>query len=310
MIFKDYYKILGVKSNSTPEELKKAYRKMAMLYHPDRNPGNARAEEKFKEIAEAYEVLSDIEKRQSFDNLRDFGSSQKKKYYSTDDFTSDFEPSYNKKYSQVDPDKLWEEFFKDYNFKNIKFSDFFKNFFSGRNRNKGKDRTARLTISLKEAYLGSKRIITLDGEKFRLTIKPGIEDEQMLKINGKGYFTSAIDGENGDLYLRIKIEKDSRFNRKGDDIYSEKNIDIYKVLLGGEEIINTLDERIKINIPHGISYGKVLRLKGLGFPNYNNPNKKGNFFVKIKYSIPKTLSTNEKEMLEKLYQMNKKKIKK
>jgi len=310
MIFKDYYKILGVKTDATPQELKKAYRKLAMLYHPDRNPANERAEEKFKEIAEAYEVLSDIEKRKSFDNLRNFGSSQKKKYYSTDDFSSDFEPSYRKKHSRVDPDKLWEEFFKDYNFKNIKFSDFFKNFFSGTNKNKGKDRTARLTISLKEAFLGSKRIITLDGEKFRLKIKPGIEDEQMLKINGKGYTASSIDGENGDLYLRIKIKKDSRFNRKGNDIYTEKYIDIYKVLLGGEEIINTLDGKIKIAIPQGISYGKVLRLRNLGFPNYNNPNKKGSLFVKIKYSIPKSLSENEKEMLEKLYQMNKKRINK
>ncbi len=312
MIFKDYYKILGVKANASLDEIKKAYRKLAMLYHPDKNQGDRKAEEKFKEIAEAYDVLSDRDKRQKFDNLRNYGTSSNRKttYHSASDFSSNFEPSYRKRYSHEDPDKLWEEFFRDYNLKNAKFSDFFKNFFSSKNKSKGKDKTARLTISMKEAFLGSQRIITLGGEKFRLKIKPGIKNDQLLKIKGKGYPAITENGSPGDLYLRIRIKNEPGFERKGDDIYVEKYIDIYKVLLGGEEIIRTLTGNIKIKIPQGISYGKTLRIRNLGFVNYENPNKKGDLLVKIKYSIPKTLSEEEKKLLEKLYTLNKKRIKK
>ncbi|MBN2893656.1 MAG: DnaJ domain-containing protein [Bacteroidales bacterium] len=311
MIFKDYYKILGVSSSSTTDEIKKAYRKLALLYHPDRNPDNKVAEEKFKEIAEAYEVLSDVQKRKEFDNLRTFGSSSKKFYSNTsykDDFDFNFENPYksNSKEKYGDPEKLWEEFKKDYNFKN--FSDFFKNFFSAKRKNKGRDKTAKLTISLAEAFQGSVRILNIDNKKFRLNIKPGIEDDQLLKIPRKGHPAPTLDGSPGDFYLRIKITPDSRFELKGADIYTEKYVDIYNVLLGGKIIIENIVGSFKINIPPGISYGKVLRIKGKGMPLYSNPDKKGDFYIKIKYKIPSDLSSKEKQLLEELYELNKKKL--
>lgn len=311
MIFKDYYKILGVPSDATEEVIKKAYRKLALLYHPDKNPGDKEAEDRFKEIAEAYEVLGDEEKRNEFDNLRTFGNkksnSYKSNYNNFDDFSfdDDFEASYkNKRKSYGDPDKLWEEFLRDYNIKDIKFSDFFNNFFRKKKKNNGLDKTAKLTISLKEAYMGSTRIITVNGDKFRLKIKPGIENEQMLRIKGKGIPSSYPDIPNGDLYLRINIKPIPGFERKGNDIYSEIYVDIYKVLLGGEVVIPNINGKIKIRIPQGIPYGKVLRIKNLGMPIYDKPNQKGNFYIKIKYKIPKDLSTEEKDLLNKLRKMN------
>ncbi len=307
MIFKDYYKILGVKPDATKDEIKKAYRKLAILYHPDKNQGDKAAEEKFKEVAEAYEVLSDDQKRREFDNLRTFGRTRRKTYnYDFDDFN---QPAYKRYYTHDDPSKLWEEFIRDYNLKNFKFSDFFKNFFYNRNKNKGQDRTAKLTITFDEAYHGSTRLIKIDGKKFRLKIKPGIKDEQMLKIKGKGLPPRTPDGEPGDLYLRIKIKPHDKFIRKGDDIYTEIYVDIYKVLLGETEVIESPKGNIKIKIPQGIPYGKKLRIKGLGFPNYENPRQRGDFYVKIKYKIPKTLTEDEKQLLKKLQNINAKKVK-
>lgn len=312
MVFKDYYKILGVAATATADQIKKAYRKLAMTYHPDRNPGDKVAEEKFKEVAEAYEVLGDAEKRKEFDNLKSFGSSKRSSnrtnYNYNFDFDFDFEPSYKYRTKEKygDPQEMWEEFKKDYNFKN--FSDFFKNFFSKRRKGYGRDKTAKLTISLVEAYQGSVRIINIDGEKFRLRIKPGIEDDRLLKIPGKGNPAPTLDGKPGDFYLRIKVTPDQRFERKGNDIYTEKYVDIYKVLLGGSVLVENIVGKFKIKIPQGVSYGKTLRIKGKGFPKYGKPEQKGDFYIKIKYKVPQNLSSKEKEMLEELYDMNKHKL--
>ncbi|MBN2664493.1 MAG: DnaJ domain-containing protein [Bacteroidales bacterium] len=309
MIFKDYYKILGVASDASTDAIKKAYRKLALLYHPDKNPNDKQAEEKFKEIAEAYDVLSDAEKRRDFDNLRTFSSNKSRNFYSNSSYSDfsndDFESSYNKSKNKYgDPDKLWEDFLRDYNLKDIKFSDFFNNFFKKRKKHSGLDKTAKLSITLKEAYLGSTRIITINGSKFRLKIKPGIEHEQMLKIPGKGIPSGYPNEPNGDLYLRINLKPFPGFERKGNDLYTETYIDIYKVLLGGEYVVQGINGKLKIKIPQGIPYGKVLRIRGLGMPLYNNPSDRGDLFIKIKYKIPKNLSSEEKELLSKLQSMN------
>ncbi len=312
MIFKDYYKILGVSQNASADEIKKAYRKLALLYHPDKNPNDKVAEEKFKEIAEAYEVLKDEQKRKEFDNLRSFGQNKTRTNYQSNNTYNDFDfnPSYKKQNKTYEnPDKLWEEFLKDYNLKDFKFSEFFNNFFSNNKRkNAGRDKTARLSIDLKEAYLGSTRIITINGEKFRLKIKPGIKNDQLLKIPGKGMPSGNTGIPAGDLYLRIKIKPHHNFERKNDDLYTETYVDIYTVLLGGDAIIESINGNIKIKIEQGIPYGKILRIKNLGFPNYDNSDKKGDLYIKIKYKIPKTLSSKEKELLNELYSINANKL--
>jgi curved DNA-binding protein len=306
MIFKDYYKILNIKNTASFEEIKKAYRKLALIYHPDKNPNNKNAEEKFKEINEAYKVLSDPIARQKFDSLR---NNKKQNSFYNKNYNTYSEPSYKQKYTHEDPEKLWQEFIKDYNLKNFKFSEFFKHFFSSKQKYKAKDKSAKLTISFDEAYFGSTRIITIDNKKYRLHIKPGIKNNQMIKIKGKGYPAADQKNSPGDLFLRIVILPNPNFKRINDDIYTETYIDIYTVLLGGDTIINSPKGKIKINIPQGIPYGKQLRIKNLGFTNYKNPEKKGDFFVKIKYKIPKNLSSEEKKLLEKLYSLNKNKLK-
>lgn len=305
MIFKDYYKIMGVSADASLDEIKKTYRKLAMLYHPDRNPNDKSSEDKFKEIVEAYDVLSDEEKRREFDNIRSLGrkfsyqsQNNSNNTYSKD---TDFNSRRSSKDIYGDPDIMWNEFKSDYS---EKFSDFFKNFFYKKDKNKGKDKQVKLTIGMDEAYKGSSRILILDNKKYRLRIKPGIQVDQLLKIKGKGLPATSVGEKPGDLYIRIKIKPLEGFVRKGNDIYTEKYIDIYDVMLGSKVMVKNIVGEYKINIPKGIAYGKTLRFRHKGFPSYSNPSKRGDFYVKIKYKVPVNLSQEERELIEKLQKIN------
>jgi len=315
MLFKNYYKILGVEKNATEDEIKKKYRKLAMLFHPDRNQGDAKAGEKFKEIAEAYDVLSDKEKRSEFDNLLGRRNNPKTNNYHS--YTNNFKNPYTSKSNKYKTDdtveKVWNDFKKD--FKTGQFSDFFKTFFDKKKSQntqdtsklfKGKDIMGKITIDLQEAYTGSKRILKVNGEKLGLTVKPGIENDQMLKIKGKGHASKYTYGDPGDLYVRFSVTPHKVFKRKQNDLYMDLNVDIYLIMLGGEQKINTLKGDVNIKILAGTPYGKTVRLKGLGMPIYNTDNSYGDLYVKIKYSIPKNMSQKELDMLKELYKMNKK----
>ena len=326
MIFKDYYKILKVKKNATHEEIKKSYRKLAMLYHPDRNPDDVEtAEEKFKEIAEAYDVIGDEKKKMEYDNM--FGKRQRqssnansyahnKNYYTreayyTPNAKNPFHGSGSKYKTDDTLDDVWADLKKGFN-KN-QFSDFFKNFFD-KNKTKseskifkGEDIMGKITIDLKEAYLGSSRILKVNNEKLRFKIKPGTENDQILKIRGKGHQSSYTYGTPGDLFVRIVVKKHESFKRKGNDLYADTTVDIYTIMLGKKIKINTIKGEINVTIPKGTPLGKTLRLKGLGMPVYNNTTQKGDLYLKINYSIPKTLSNKELSLLKELYKMNKSK---
>ena len=321
MIFKDYYKILNVTKNATAEELKKSYRKLAMLYHPDKNPGDKKSEEKFKEIAEAYDVLSEADKRKDYDNFfgkRQSASNYSKNYTYSNPYTyteTTKNPFYgtSSKYTTDDSiEDVWKDLLKDFN--KSQFSDFFKNFFDKKKTKpeskifKGEDIMGKITINLQEAYNGSKRILKVNNEKLRLTIKPGIENDQILKIKSKGHKSSYTYGKPGDLFVRIAVDQHNSLKRKKNDLYAETSVDIYTILLGKKITINTLTGKISVNIPRGTPFGKSLRLKGMGMPFYNNPTKKGDLFLKIKYSIPQNLSQKELTMLKELYKLNKNKI--
>ncbi len=277
--FKDYYKILGVEKTADEEEIKKTFRKLAKQWHPDKNQGNKQAEEKFKEISEAYEVLSDSEKRRKLDDFFNISQNQNKyTYKSTSTFTEEAnEPE---------------------------FSDFFKQFFKKKTnaRNsflKGADLRGKITISLQEAYNGSIRIISTSDEKIRIKIKPGIASDQIIKIEGKGKPTQ-YGGAPGDLFIRILIQPDLLYIRNGNDLIKKEIIDIYTAILGGEISVQTLKGNIKVKIPPNYKYKRKLRIKDYGMPFYENPLKFGDLYIDLTYDLPQNLSPEEKALLLRL----------
>jgi curved DNA-binding protein len=303
MEFKDYYKIIGVDKNASQDEIKKAYRKLAMKYHPDRNQDNKKAEEKFKQVTEANEVLSDPEKRKKYDSL----GSNWKQYQSQGQGFDDFYSNYGSagggtQYSYSgNLDDL---------FGNISgFSDFFESFFGrsgspggqqSRRSRKGQDFEATLYIPLIEVYNGTTKEISVGGKRVRVRIAPGTKDGKKLRLKGLGN-EGMNGGEKGDLYLTLKIEKDPYFDLDGNNLYYDLYVDLYTAVLGGKKQVITLGGKtINITIPKGTDSGKVLRLKGLGFPTLENRKIYGDLLVRIKVDFPQNLTKEEKELFKKL----------
>ncbi|MBG47857.1 MAG: molecular chaperone DnaJ [Pseudozobellia sp.] len=313
MEYKDYYKILGVEKSATPKDIKKAYRKLAAKYHPDKNAGDKNAEERFKEINEANEVLSDPEKREKYDTL---GANWQAYEQAGGDWRQYANQSRNNGgqtfYYEGDPSEFFDEG------GGSGFSSFFDMFFGGggqqgfggRSRRSqqgfsGGDIQAELPISLLEAYRGSKRTFELNGQKLRITIKPGSYDGQQLKIKGKGQ-PGANGGKSGDLFIVLRVENDPRFQRKGNDLVINKTIDLYTAILGGKIEIPTLTGSVNMSVPKGTQSGKTLRLKGKGMPVYDSKNY-GDLLVQIQVELPKNLSKEEEELYKKLRQISERK---
>lgn len=307
MEYKDYYKILGVDKSASQDEIKKAYRKLAMKYHPDRNPNDKTAEAKFKEITEANEVLSDPEKRKKYDTL----GANWKQYQSTggrgfDDFFTNFGGGSTGQQSYRFSGDLNDIF----GGMGGGFSDFFESFFGG-GRDFGKraqqqsapvDVEANLNVTLEDVYNGSEKQILVDGKKVKIKIQPGTKDGQKLRLRGLGRSKSA-GGEKGDLYLNIHVLKHPFYEIKDNDLYYNLDIDFYTAVLGGKENIRTLDGKtISVKIPEGTDSDTILRLKGLGL---NHNNGKGDLFIKIHINVPKNLSKQEKELFERLKSLRK-----
>ena len=301
MKYKDYYKLLGVDKTATQKEIKKAFRKLAAKYHPDKNPNNKKAEEKFKEINEANEVLSDPNKREKYDALGE--NWQQYEQY------SDGRQGQRGQHGQPDSSYYFEgdpnEFFGR---NGAGFSDFFSQFFgdgasfqagSSRAQFKASDLRAEMEVTLLEAYQGSKRTFDLHGKASRLTIKPGVRNGQKLKLKGKGQ-EGINGGPSGDLYLTINVQPDARFRREGNDLHTELAIDIFTAVLGEKVKVPTMGKEVYLTIPPGVKLHKALRLKGKGMPVYNKPDKFGDLYIKLSVTIPKNLSDEEKELFEQL----------
>jgi len=307
--YKDYYEILGVSRTATADEIKKTYRRLARQCHPDVCKDKD-AENRFKEIGEAYEVLSDPQKRQKYDSL---GAGWKEG-------------------QEFRPPPGWEGFQEEsygapgggfrYSFGEGEggvFSDFFESLFGGEFRaagqfaggRRGQDHEAEITISLKEAYFGVKKSISLHAPEtdrhgrvirkdkiFNISIQPGTTDGTKLRLAGHGGKGAGKAGP-GDLYLRIHVAPDPVFKLDGRDLYTELLLAPWEAALGCKVTAETMDGDVKINIPEGTQNGKKLRLKGKGMPSHGQK-PAGDLYVEIKIAIPEHLSEKERELFNEL----------
>ncbi|WP_234408939.1 J domain-containing protein [Marinilabilia salmonicolor] len=269
MQYKNYYKTLGVSKNATQDEIKKAYRKLAVKYHPDKNPDDKETENKFKEINEAYEVLKDPEKRKKYDQLGSnwkqyenagYGGAQGSGFGGFDWSQFGGQPGSGRSYSfGGDMGDVFGS--------SGGFSDFFNMFFGGMGgagttgfggsrAAKGQDLKADLELSVSEAYHGATRILNVDGRKLRVNIKPGAYMGQELRIKGKGA-PGPGGGQNGDIYLRIKIQSDTEFRIDGRNIIKEVPVDFFTAALGGKVRVNTPGGVVNVTIPKGTQPGRT-----------------------------------------------------
>ena len=292
MEYKDYYKILGVERSAKQDEIKKAYHKLAVKYHPDKNPGDKASEEKFKEISEAYQVLGNEESRRKYDEL---GANWKQ--YENAGFGRGGQG------------------FSSGGFSSTGFSDFFDMFFGGNGGfdlgnmggfgarshyssrpMRGQDLSASIKLTLREAYFGSSRMINIGNSTIKVNIKPGVRDGQTLRIKGKGN-AGTNGGENGDLLMNISIENDPVYQREGDDLVRNLNVDIYTAILGGKIEVDTLKGAVSVPIKPHTQNNSVLRLKGLGMPHYNKEGS-GALLVKVQLALPERFSNKELELIQ------------
>lgn len=333
MEYKDYYKVLGVEKKATQDEIKKAYRKLARKFHPDANPNDKAAEEKFKEIGEAYEVLKDPDKRSKYDQL----GSNWKQYARTGaqgwPGASGTGQGYSYTYSGGD-----------FGFEDLGsgFSDFFETFFgrggderfstifgnvggmgssgtgrgtgtqgkqdskrsfwktAGGTAQKGQDYQYNLTITLREAFFGTQRAINLqkNGKIRTINVKvpKGIKDGGKIRVKGEGGQGSR-GGESGDLYLVVNISKHHLFTRKEDDLYCEIPVNLKEALFGAKIDVPTFEGKVSVTLPPNTQSGKTLRLKGKGMPKIKGT-ESGDLYIKIKIVLPAHLTGEQKKHLE------------
>lgn len=300
MAFIDYYKVLGVEKNATQAEIRKAYRKLAKKYHPDVNKTDSDAKQRFQEVNEANEVLSDPEKRKKYD---EYGEN----WRHADEFEAQRRQyKQNGEYGGFDFGGFGG--FGDFSRSRGNtggFSDFFENLFGGSNFDRqqraskqGHDLQTELTLTLKEAAETHKRILSINGNSIRLTIPAGVSDGQKIRIKGQGG-TAPQGGTRGDLYITFRILPDTQFTRKENDLYTTVPVDVYTLLLGGELIVPTLDGSVRMQIKASTQPDDKLRLRGKGFPIYKNDKQRGDLFVSLKLHLP-ILDEKQKEMLKKI----------
>ncbi|HUS85017.1 MAG: J domain-containing protein [Anaerolineales bacterium] len=300
MEYKDYYKVLGVDRTASSDEIKRVYRKLALKYHPDKNPDDNQSEERFKEINEAYEVLGDSTKRAKYDRLGSSYQAWERTSNQTGSFDwSDWMSGGQGGGVRVDVGDIGDVFGG--------FSDFFSVIFGGmgaqeqgyrtRGRRRGGDIKQPVTITLGEANTGTTRVLTINGKKIEVTIPPGARTGTKVRVSGQG---TAGAQNSGDLFLVINVEPDSRFKRKNDDLYTKVEVDLYTAVLGGEVETPTLSGNVVLTIPSGSQPDQTIRLKGRGLPNLRKNTERGDLYVRLNITLPHDLDPRERELFEKL----------
>ena len=290
---KDYYQVLGLKKGATAEEIKKAYRKLAVKYHPDKNPGNKEAEEKFKGINEAYAVLSDPQKKAQYDQ---FGSAGFQQRFSQEDIFRGFDVGDMFKDAGFGTDDIFSRIFGDAMRRQRGGSGF------GGGPRKGEDFTMEVQVTFRESYDGGEKRVAFmrEGKREELSVKvpAGIESGAKLRISGKGGSGSG-GGSAGDLYLTITVGSDPLYERDGDDIIVAKDVRFTEAALGASLDVPTLEGTKRIKVPAGIQAGTKIRLKGLGFPHLGKTGR-GDLYVRIGLRVPEQLTGPQRALLEEL----------
>ena len=307
MAKKDFYGVLGVTRQASPDELKKAYRKLAMKFHPDKNPGDKSAEDRFKEASEAYDVLSDPKKKQVYDQFGHAGFQGAGGGGGGNPFGGGFGEAGN-----FDPRQ--GEQFQDM------FSDFFGEFFSGEGQGTGGARGSRgfrreargadlrytLTITLEEAATGTEKRINFvrqrggreDAAKLSITVPAGVKTGQRLKLRGEGDGPGGA-GKAGDLYVIVNFQDHALFKRKENDVLMELPVSFVDALLGTQIEVPTLTGKAMLNVPPGTHPGQIFRLKGKGFPDIGGYSP-GDMLIKVVVDVPSSVTEDERQLLEKL----------
>jgi curved DNA-binding protein len=326
MDYKDYYKILGVSKNASEKEIKSAYRKLARKYHPDVNQNNKSAEERFKEINEAYEVLGDAQNRSKYDKL----GANWKQWQQVGGNANDFDwsqwfgngapgagsaggPRVNVRYGA--PEDLGDLFGGS---GGGGFSDFFTSIFGGMGGGGARRRAStsefntaipsnmdiehNLDISLAEAYHGTNRIINKDGRRLQVKIPKGAKTGTKVRVRGEG--NRNYGGQSGDLYLKVKVTPDTRFERDGNDLYVDVPVSMTTAVLGGEARVPTMTGDVNLKIPGGAQNGQKIRLRGKGMPKLKKPDEHGDLFARINVQLPKKLSAEQRQLFERLQELD------
>jgi len=300
MEYVDYYKILGVDKTASTDDIKKAYRKQARKHHPDLNPNNPEAGKLFQQINEANEVLSDPEKRKKYDQ---YGADWKhgEQYEEARRQQQSQGRAYGDPFGQNQGGQYYSFAGDDGD-----YSDFFASMFGshggGRGRQtrfKGQDYRASVELNLTDIFKTHKQTFTINGKNIRVTVPAGIEDGQEIKISGYGA-PGQNGGPNGDLYITFTIHNNTDFVRKGNDLYAEQPLDLFKAVLGGEEMIKTVEGIVKLKVAPETQNGTKVRLKGKGVPFYKKEGVYGDLYVTYQVKIPKNLSEKEKELFKQL----------
>lgn len=292
MAFIDYYKVLGVPKNADEKVIKKAYRKLARKHHPDLNPGDQAAEQKFKEINEANEVLSHPENRKKYD--------EHGKDWQHADAYEQARQQQNQNRSQQ------QQYSSSSQFNEGDFSDFFESMFGGASRGqqrqagyRGQDYNAELQLDLKDVYASHKRTLTVNGKNIRITIPAGIENGQVIKISDHGG-PGANNGPKGDLFITFTINNNTAFQRDKANLYKTVDLDLYTALLGGSLTVDTFDGKAKLTVKPETQNGMRVKLKGKGFPVYKKTDTFGDLFITYDIKTPTHLSEKEKELFTEL----------